>query len=179
MGARTPEVRNGLRYRQVRHALTPPFALLLALTLVTAVSLTCCTRGSHLAGIPAAAPNPDEPASIKIEPAPGAHDVDPVAPVSVSAQTGTLTDVAMVNDAGKPVDGVLTPGCKGLASRRAAGLRAHLHAHHHQPRSGRKAVQRNQFPFSTLHAAQPDQGVLPHHVGGRAAGRRHLWRRAL
>ena len=112
MGARTPEVRNGLRYRQVRHALTPPFALLLALTLVTAVSLTCCTRGSHLAGIPAAAPNPDEPASIKIEPAPGAHDVDPVAPVSVSAQTGTLTEVAMVNDAGKPVDGVLTPDAK-------------------------------------------------------------------
>ena len=56
--------------------------------------------------------NPDEPASIKIEPAPGAHDVDPVAPVSVSAQTGTLTDVAMVNDAGKPVDGVLTPDAK-------------------------------------------------------------------
>ncbi|HTH85942.1 MAG TPA: hypothetical protein VMB28_11530, partial [Mycobacterium sp.] len=86
MGARTPEVRNGLRYRQVRHALTPPFALLLALTLVTAVSLTCCTRGSHLAGIPAAAPNPDEPASIKIEPAPGAHDVDPVSSVEVRAQ---------------------------------------------------------------------------------------------
>jgi len=38
--------------------------------------------------------------------------VDPVAPVSVSAQTGTLTDVTMVNDAGKRVEGVLTPDAK-------------------------------------------------------------------
>jgi lipoprotein-anchoring transpeptidase ErfK/SrfK len=49
------------------------------------------------------------PASIKIEPAPGARDVDPVAPVSVSAKDGTLTDVQMVNDVGKHVAGVLTP----------------------------------------------------------------------
>jgi lipoprotein-anchoring transpeptidase ErfK/SrfK len=45
-------------------------------------------------------------------PTPGAHDVDPVAPVSVSAQTGTLTDVAMVNDAGKRIEGALTPDAK-------------------------------------------------------------------
>lgn len=62
---------------------------------------------------PAAPPQPSAdaiaPASIKIEPAPGARDVDPVAPVSVSAQAGTLTDVQMVNDVGKRVAGVLTP----------------------------------------------------------------------
>jgi lipoprotein-anchoring transpeptidase ErfK/SrfK len=62
---------------------------------------------------PAAPPQPTAdaiaPASIKIEPAPGARDVDPVAPVSVSAQAGTLTDVQMVNDVGKRVAGVLTP----------------------------------------------------------------------
>jgi len=56
-----------------------------------------------------ASADPMAPASIKIEPAPGARDVDPVAPVSVSAQAGTLTDVQMVNDVGKHVAGVLTP----------------------------------------------------------------------
>jgi lipoprotein-anchoring transpeptidase ErfK/SrfK len=44
-----------------------------------------------------------------VEPAPGARDIDPVAPVSVTAQSGTLTDVQMINDAGKRVDGTLTP----------------------------------------------------------------------
>jgi len=34
---------------------------------------------------------------------------DPVAPVWVTAQSGTLTDVQMINDAGKRVDGALTP----------------------------------------------------------------------
>ncbi|MDT5211060.1 MAG: hypothetical protein QOF67_3475 [Mycobacterium sp.] len=112
MCVRAPRQRKTYRAKAIRYALATPIALLLAVSLATAVSLTGCTRGSHLAGIPTAAPNPDEPASLKIEPAPGAHDVDPVAPVSVSAQTGTLTAVVMVNDAGKPVDGVLTPDAK-------------------------------------------------------------------
>jgi lipoprotein-anchoring transpeptidase ErfK/SrfK len=98
--------------KAIRHVLVAQVALLLALGLATAVSLTGCTRESQQGGAPGAAPSPDEPASVKIEPAPGAHDVDPVAPVLVSAQTGTLTDVAMVNDAGMPVEGVLTPDAK-------------------------------------------------------------------
>ncbi len=58
---------------------------------------------------PSVTTDPAAPASIKIEPAPGARDIDPVAPVSVIAQSGTLTDVQMINDAGKRVDGALTP----------------------------------------------------------------------
>ncbi|WP_210085618.1 L,D-transpeptidase family protein [Mycobacterium sp. OAE908] len=85
-------------------------ALLLALLMAAALALTGCAHQSAPTGAPL--PNPAEPASLKIEPAPGAHDVDPVAPVSVSAQTGTLTDVAMVNDTGKPVAGILTPDAK-------------------------------------------------------------------
>ena len=85
-------------------------ALFLALALAAVLALTGCAHQAAPAGAPP--PNPAEPASLKIEPAPGAHDVDPVAPVSVSAQTGTLTDVAMVNDSGKPVEGVLTPDAK-------------------------------------------------------------------
>jgi lipoprotein-anchoring transpeptidase ErfK/SrfK len=49
------------------------------------------------------------PAQITITPGPGAHDVDPVAPVMVKAENGTLTGVDMVNESGKPIQGVLTP----------------------------------------------------------------------
>jgi len=58
---------------------------------------------------PRAPTDPAALASINVEPAPGARDIDPVAPVSVTAQSGTLTDVQMINDAGKRVDGALTP----------------------------------------------------------------------
>ncbi|HEY3924841.1 MAG TPA: Ig-like domain-containing protein [Acidothermaceae bacterium] len=49
------------------------------------------------------------PAQVTCHPAPHARDVDPLEPVSVSAASGTLIDVRMVNDADKPVAGVLTP----------------------------------------------------------------------
>jgi lipoprotein-anchoring transpeptidase ErfK/SrfK len=45
---------------------------------------------------------------ITFKPGANAHDVDPVSPVEVKADTGTLTDVRMVNDGGKSVPGVLT-----------------------------------------------------------------------
>jgi len=49
------------------------------------------------------------PAQVTITPGRNARDVDPVAHVMVKADTGKLTDVRMVNDAGKPVEGVMTP----------------------------------------------------------------------
>jgi lipoprotein-anchoring transpeptidase ErfK/SrfK len=49
------------------------------------------------------------PAQVTFRPASDARGVDPVEPVSVTATSGTLTGVQMVNDAGKPVAGVLTP----------------------------------------------------------------------
>ncbi len=110
MAARTPTVRHSKSGRFFRDTATPSLAALLTLALV--ILLTACSGGTQPAGAPGAASNPDAPASLKIEPPPGAHDVDPVAPVSVSAQTGTLTDVAMINDAGKRIDGVLTPDAK-------------------------------------------------------------------
>ena len=48
-------------------------------------------------------------AQVTIIPGPNARDVDPLAHVVVKADTGKLTDVRMVNDAGKPVEGVMTP----------------------------------------------------------------------
>lgn len=52
---------------------------------------------------------PPVPVTLAIEPGPQAHDVDPLAAVTVTATGGTLLDVTMINDAGKPVEGVLTP----------------------------------------------------------------------
>jgi lipoprotein-anchoring transpeptidase ErfK/SrfK len=59
----------------------------------------CSTSSSKASGVP----------KITFEPGVNAHDVDPVSPVEVKADTGTLTDVRMVNDGGKSVQGVLTP----------------------------------------------------------------------
>jgi lipoprotein-anchoring transpeptidase ErfK/SrfK len=49
------------------------------------------------------------PAQVTFLPASNARGVDPVAPVSVTATSGTLTGVQMVSNAGRPVAGVLTP----------------------------------------------------------------------
>jgi lipoprotein-anchoring transpeptidase ErfK/SrfK len=48
-------------------------------------------------------------AQVTITPDANAHDVDPVTHVVVKANAGTLTDVRMVNDGGKQVEGVMTP----------------------------------------------------------------------
>jgi lipoprotein-anchoring transpeptidase ErfK/SrfK len=73
----------------------------LAVLLVIAVVAGCAKHG--------AASKPPEPARINITPASGAHDVDPVAPVLVKADGGTLVGVRMVNESGKAIDGVMTP----------------------------------------------------------------------
>lgn len=49
------------------------------------------------------------PATITVSAPSGAVDVNPLAPVRVTAGGGTLDSVVMVNDAGRPVDGILTP----------------------------------------------------------------------
>ena len=49
------------------------------------------------------------PAALSVMPAPGTEDVNPAGPVLVTATSGTITDVTMVNDAGKEIPGVLTP----------------------------------------------------------------------
>ncbi len=50
-----------------------------------------------------------EAGRVTITPGPNARDVDPVAHVMVKADAGTLTDVRMVNESGKSVQGVMTP----------------------------------------------------------------------
>ncbi|ORB62800.1 hypothetical protein BST47_22715 [Mycolicibacterium tusciae] len=49
------------------------------------------------------------PAVLAISPGRGATDVDPLAPVTVTATSGTLSEVVMVNEQGRRIVGIVTP----------------------------------------------------------------------
>ncbi|WP_293056731.1 Ig-like domain-containing protein [Mycobacterium sp.] len=75
---------------------------------VTTVALSGCA-GGHAESESSAAPVWPQPAVVTVSVADGAIDVDPVVPVQVSVDKGTLISLSMVNDAGKVVEGVVTP----------------------------------------------------------------------
>ncbi|OBE97229.1 Ig-like domain-containing protein [Mycobacterium sp. 852002-10029_SCH5224772] len=81
--------------------------LLLAVFVVVGVvgAIQLASPDRH-AGTAATAPGP---AQVTFTPGPNARDVDPVAPVMVKAEAGTLAGVDMVNEAGNSVQGVMTP----------------------------------------------------------------------
>ncbi|OBF17430.1 hypothetical protein A5725_24000 [Mycobacterium kubicae] len=83
-------------------------SLLVVLGVVGGVQLALLPR-CHGATCTPAISKPSGPAQVSIKPGPNAHDVQPVTPVEVKAETGTLADVRMVNDVGRQVDGVMTP----------------------------------------------------------------------
>lgn len=92
-------------------ALSVAAVIVVAAASVTASSATllrCATGCQHTVPGRVAAP-PAAPAVVTIVPGPDAQDVDPLAQVLVTAASGTLTDVEMVNDGGKPIDGIMTP----------------------------------------------------------------------
>jgi lipoprotein-anchoring transpeptidase ErfK/SrfK len=89
------------RHSLIRFFMAGALVLLLIAGAAKAVSLT--RHGGSSAG------NTAGPASVKVVPAPNARDIDPVASVSVTAESGTLADVQMVNDTGKRVNGAITP----------------------------------------------------------------------
>ena len=66
------------------------------------------------APFPQAAPRPSPivPAALSILPPAGAADVSPTGRVLVTANSGTLDNVQLVNDAGKAIPGVMTPDAK-------------------------------------------------------------------
>lgn len=87
--------------------------LLLAVWVVVAVAAAVelavspgCSGGPCL---PHDASKTTGPAEVSVTPGGGAQNVDPVAPVTVQAKTGTLTEVRMVNEGGTSVQGVMTP----------------------------------------------------------------------
>ena len=74
---------------------------------------TQCQVASAAQTVAAPQPPPPRPAAIGIFPQSQAEDVNPAAPVSVTAFDGTIDNVAMVNDSGTTVPGALTPDRKG------------------------------------------------------------------
>ncbi|MCZ4555129.1 Ig-like domain-containing protein [Rhodococcus maanshanensis] len=78
----------------------------IAVLLAAVAVLAGCTIGGG-GGSPVAANGPV--AAVTQVPAAGAEDVSPTAPVSVTAARGTLQGVALTNEAGRPVQGVLSP----------------------------------------------------------------------
>ncbi len=68
-------------------------------------------RTEAAAQVPLPPPSKD-PAAVTVTPADGATDVDPLSSVTAVAQSGMLTHVSLVNDAGKSVPGVVTPDFK-------------------------------------------------------------------
>lgn len=92
--------------RRVRYALLAVFVVVALIGAVRLVSLPRCLDGGCGRSDSKEA---QAPAQVVITPAPNAQNIDPVAHVLVSAKSGTLTSVQMVNDVGKPVEGVMTP----------------------------------------------------------------------
>ena len=100
-------VRQILGVRWPRQLLLTVFVLVGVVGAVQVSSLPRCPNGNcpH----PGVSSEASGAAQVTIAPGPNARDVDPVAHVMVKADTGKLIDVRMVNDAGKPVEGVMTP----------------------------------------------------------------------
>jgi lipoprotein-anchoring transpeptidase ErfK/SrfK len=92
-------------------------ALCLAAVLVLTVASGAVASALGLrcaAGCPRTVPGhtafpPPAPAVVTITPEPDARGVDPLGHVAVTATSGMLTDVQMVNDAGSAVAGIMTP----------------------------------------------------------------------
>ncbi|MFG3619030.1 Ig-like domain-containing protein [Nocardia sp. NPDC047654] len=72
-----------------------------------AVIVTACSSSSEPGDTPGAAG--PAPSPLTITPASGARDVDPLAPIQVSASEGQLTSVTMTNEQGNAVEGIMTP----------------------------------------------------------------------
>jgi hypothetical protein len=87
--------------------------VLAVLGTVVSVSLPRCSaecppaRASAPAGVVNLAP--PMPATMTITPTADARDVDPLGTVAVTATSGTLTDVSMLNEQGNRIVGVMTP----------------------------------------------------------------------
>ncbi|BDX32323.1 hypothetical protein TUM20985_28700 [Mycobacterium antarcticum] len=99
--------------RRARVTVLAPVLVITALSgAAVRVSLARCgaecapTAATASISAPVAAP---VPAAVSVAPGAGARDVDPLGAVSVTATAGTLRDVAMTNEQGTRIAGVMTP----------------------------------------------------------------------
>ncbi|OBA60589.1 hypothetical protein A5647_13845 [Mycobacterium sp. 1100029.7] len=91
------------RLRRPHRLLICVFAVLGLCAAIQIGATPGCANCSHSSSKSTEAPK------ISFTPGLDARDVDPVSQVEVKVDNGTLTDVRMVNDAGKSIDGVMTP----------------------------------------------------------------------
>lgn len=96
-----------VRRRRVRYGLLTVLVLVAIFAAAQLATSPRCANGDCTGS--AGGRQANTPAEVTITPVPDAQNVQPLAHVLVTAKTGTLTDVRMVNDQGKPVDGVMTP----------------------------------------------------------------------
>ena len=80
----------------------------------TAQCSTQCPVTNTALNVSAPQPPAPKPAALRVSPRPSSEDVNPAAAVSVAAFSGILDDVTIVNEAGKPIPGVLTRDKRGL-----------------------------------------------------------------
>ena len=99
--------KRGLRRRRLRYGLLAVLVLIAIIAAVQLASSPGCANGNCTRS--ATGRQANTPAQVAITPAPDSKDVQPLAHVLITAKTGTLTDVRMVNDQGHPVDGIMTP----------------------------------------------------------------------
>jgi lipoprotein-anchoring transpeptidase ErfK/SrfK len=95
---------------------------LLAVAVAAVIGLTACTSGGDGGGSatndkgstksPSGQAAPKPPAKITIEPASGAADVSPSAPIRVTVEDGTIEQLTLTNQTGKQVAGNLSPDGK-------------------------------------------------------------------
>lgn len=100
-----------------------PMALVAA-GMAAVLGLTACTSGGGGNGAtngngttdsPAGQAAPKPPAKITLDPASGAVDVSPTAPIKVSVEDGTIEALTLTNPDGKQVVGQLSPDAKSWA----------------------------------------------------------------
>jgi hypothetical protein len=89
-------------------------AILLVMAIAMPGALPCppplCAHDADSAHLTrSAVPPPPVPVALSMNPGPNAQDVDPLAPVTVTATAGSLLTVEMINETGKVVEGVMTP----------------------------------------------------------------------
>ena len=114
----------------VRRAPRRTSALLAVVSALALLFMTACTAGSSMKSADAA-PTEEKLAPAKtsasvttnvaMEPAAGSTDVNPVTPVTLTAQDGILSDVVMTNEAGEPVEGTLSPDLLSWTSAEPLG----------------------------------------------------------
>jgi lipoprotein-anchoring transpeptidase ErfK/SrfK len=104
--------------RASRTWLAAALAVLAVLGGITLSNANHCAGSCAVAAVPTGLLDPHPPpargvpASLSITPAPDTDTMNPAGPVRVAAINGVITDVTMVNDAGKTIAGILTPDRK-------------------------------------------------------------------